>query len=69
MPRIKNHHFQDDFLNGLVYEIEFCVCGMDWDAAQSGIRMSDSQVKSALTRIKANLGAPKPLAGPCPERR
>ena len=58
MARLTKHHFQDDFLNSLVFEIEFCVAGMDADAAKAGLRLTDSQVKSALTRIKANLGKP-----------
>lgn len=61
MGKDPTDRMRDPFYAGLLCQIEHIICQADGDAKSKGIRLTDSQIKSALnkTRKKLEGGAPE----------
>ncbi len=51
---------KDPFYAGLLFQIEHIICQADEDAQAEGIRLTDSQIKSALIKTQKKMGGGDP---------
>ena len=61
MGKNPTDRMRDPFYAGLLFQIEHIICQADDEAKSKGIRLTDSQIKSALNKTRGKLEGGTPV--------